>query len=323
MSLLFAVLATAAASIPLPADAPISIDYLAVDLARGQIWVPANNTGKTFVVDAAKGSIRTIDGFVTAEGKNGKRSGPTSASVGDGVVYVGNRGDSSICAYDAVSLAKKGCATVPSTPDGTVYVAPAHQVWVTTPREKSLQILDVTAADAPKLIGKIELEGEPEGYAVDEKRGLFFTNLEDKDRTLAIDVKSHRVISDWAAGCGEAGPRGLALDEERHFLFVACTDAVLSLDARTGKRLGRVETGKGVDNIDYLPARGLVYAAAGAAAQLTIAHVGKDGALTVEATVPLSKSTRVVVVTKDGDAFAADPAAGRLLHVRHPAKSPQ
>src|SRR5436309_1868475 len=110
--------------------------------------------------------------------------GPSSVTIGDGVAYVGNRGDSSICAFDRKSLEKKSCAQVPGVPDGTFWVATTKEVWVTTPRDKSIQVLD--ANGALKIAGKIDLEGEPEGYAVDPGKGLVYTNLEDKDRTLVI-----------------------------------------------------------------------------------------------------------------------------------------
>jgi len=42
------------------------------------------------------------------------------------------------------------------------------------------------------------------------------------------------VKSTWNPGCGEEGPRGLALDSARQFLFVACTDGVRVLDAAHG-----------------------------------------------------------------------------------------
>ena len=40
-------------------------------------------------------------------------------------------------------------------------------------------------------------QGEPEGFAVDDARGLFYTNLEDKDRTLAIDLKTRQITKTW------------------------------------------------------------------------------------------------------------------------------
>jgi len=136
------------------------LDYLAIDRARGRVWVPAGGTGSVAVIDAKTGSLKPVEGFKTQEiERNGtKRSvGPSSASVGDGVVYVGNRGDTSVCAVDAASLAKLGCVTLPGSPDGVVYVAKTKEVWVTTPRTQSIVVLDASNAKAPKIAGSFKL----------------------------------------------------------------------------------------------------------------------------------------------------------------------
>ncbi|HUJ29311.1 MAG TPA: hypothetical protein VLW85_25000 [Myxococcales bacterium] len=304
--IVLSLLLAAPTPLPLPAAAPVIMDYLAADGAR--VWVPAGNTGKVFVLDGGK--FATIGGFPTREGRGGRLMGPSSVTVGGGHAYVGNRGDSSICAIDGRSLEKKGCVTLSSSPDGTFYVAATKEVWVTTPRDESLQILDVKDPAAPKLSGSIKLPGEPEGYAVDVEKGLVFTNLEDKNRTLAIDAKSRKVTSTWEPGCSEKGPRGLAVDPGRGLLFVACTDGVVSLDEKSGARKGRIDTGAGVDNIDYVGQR--VYASAGQAEKLTVAEVAADGSFKPVATEPVGKGSRVVVATSDGTAYAADSGGGQL-----------
>src|SRR5262249_20902523 len=48
-------------------------------------------------------------------------------------------------------------------------------------------------------------------------RGLFFTNLEERGETVAIDVRRKKIVSRWRSGCPE--PHGVALDEARRFLF--------------------------------------------------------------------------------------------------------
>ena len=42
--------------------------------------------------------------------------GASAAFAGNKVVYIGNRGDQSVCAYDAISFAKVACGTLDSTP---------------------------------------------------------------------------------------------------------------------------------------------------------------------------------------------------------------
>ena len=43
---------------------------------------------------------------------------PACDTIGKNVAFVGNRGDSTVCAFDAGTLAKRGCVTLDSMPDG-------------------------------------------------------------------------------------------------------------------------------------------------------------------------------------------------------------
>lgn len=114
----------------------------------------------------------------------------------------------------------------------------------------------------------------------------------------------------------------LALDAERKFLMVACTERVRVLDAeRDGKPLGQITVGEGLDNIDYVAARHELYAAAARAAALTIAHLDPSGALTLQASVPTAAGARNAVATDEGIAYVADSADGKLLVVA-PAANP-
>ena len=177
--------AFAVRSIALPGAPPggVGMDYLAYDRARHRVWVPAGNTGSVDVVDGVDGRVSRVEGFATAElERNGtKRTvGPSSATVGDGVVYVGNRGDSSVCAVGAESLRVGPCVELESMPDGLAYVAATKEVWATTPRAHSIAVIDAAAGGALTRKAEIPLDGQPEGFAVDDLRGVFFTNLEDK-----------------------------------------------------------------------------------------------------------------------------------------------
>lgn len=305
--------APAAATTPLalPAGGSVSMDYLAAD--GHLVWVPAGNTGKVYVLDTATRQFRAVEGFATKKGRNDRLMGPSSVSAGKGYAYVGNRGDNSVCAVDAKTLEKKGCVTLPGMPDGTVYIGTTDEVWVTTPHEDAFQILDVKDGAAPKLAGKLDLKGGIEGYAVDMAKGVLYTNLEDGNKTLAIDVKSRKVTQTWATGCGEKGPRGLSLDPGRHLLVVACAvDGLVVLDTRDGKQKGHADAGEGVDNIDYDAKTKLVYAAAGRSERLTIAKLQDDGKLATATTARLPRGARVVVVDAAGTAFAADSEGGKL-----------
>ena len=51
-----------------------------------------------------------------------------------------------------------------------------------------------------------------QGYSVAAKHGRFYTNLEDKDRTVAVDLKTHEIVATWNPACGGGGRHGLGLD---------------------------------------------------------------------------------------------------------------
>jgi len=291
----------------------ITMDYIAYDPATDYVWVPAINLGVVYVVNTSNDSVREISGFATNEVEfNGRKraQGPSGVSVGDGVVYIGDRADSSICAIDAKTLARKTCGHIDSTPDGVVYVAPTKEVWVTAPRDNSLRILDSQSLTQKE---KLTFEGRPEGYAVDVKAGRFYMNYEDKDLTTAIDLKTHNTVEKWPAGCGEDGPHGIAVDEKSSFLFVACsTRAEVVNAAYNGAKLSSTDTGDGVNDLAYSPATHTLYVGAAKAARLTIARVDAAGKLTLVAQVPTREGARNGVVTKTGRVYLAHARPGEL-----------
>jgi DNA-binding beta-propeller fold protein YncE len=313
------------------ATGAVALDYFAYDRATGKLWVPASNTGSVDVIDEKTDAVSQITGFPTGEiERRGKKItvGPTAASIGNGVVYIGNRGNATLCVIDAKTFTHGECVPASPdggvTPDGVVYVAATRELWITTrpmpggdpAAAKSLEVFDASDPQRLKWKSKIPLDGLAEGYAVDNDQGLFYANIEDMGKTVAIDVRSHKVVAEWNPGSADL--QGLAPDIARRFLFVACGDHVVSIDAgHGGKVLDSITTGPGLDNIDYSPDRKLLYAAASQAPSLTIAEVDDQGKFHLKATVPTVKGARGVVAGKGETAYLIDPVEGRILKLIH------
>src|SRR6266446_6161417 len=170
------------------ANGAVALDYFAYDPATGKVWVPASNLGSVVVIDEKTDAVSQVAGFKTGEIERRGRKvtlGPTAASIGDGVVYVGNRGDATLCWIDKSSLNRGECVSASSdhsiTPDGVLYVAATKEVWITTrpvsssnaEAAKALQVFDASDPRHLKWKTKIPLDGLGEGYAVDNGRGLF------------------------------------------------------------------------------------------------------------------------------------------------------
>lgn len=299
------------------ATAPASLDLIAIEREKGRVWVPVGNTGSVDVFDIAKGSFTRVDGFKTVERerKGQKRTiGPSAASIGEGVVYIGNRASSEVCAVDAMTLKLGACLKVPGSVDIVAYVASAKEVWVTTPHEKALVVLDASKPAQLKAKTIVKVEGEPEGAAVDDAHGVFYTNLEDKDRTLAIDIKTHAVKSTWKPSCGEDGPKGMAVDGAHALLFIACPEHVQVLDtSHDGAPLAKLDTGDGVDDISWLDAKRLLFVGAAKAAKLTVLHADEKGQLRVFATATTAEGARNAVADAAGNAYLTDAKGAGLI----------
>ena len=299
----------------LPGAGPdgIAMDYLGYDPVTNTVWVPAGNTGAVDVVDASTKKVTQLSGFPAGEMGSGNRKrvvGPSSVTFGKGTVYIGDRFDSSVSAWDARTHKAGASVKLDSMPDGLAYVGSTNEVWVTTPRDKTIRILD-----GATLVQKAKLtfDGNPEGFAVDLSRGRFYTNMEDKDLTLAIDLKSHETVATWKPACGEDGPHGLKLDEKKGYLLVACSEKTEVLDAGgSGAVLSTIDTGDGVDDLDFAPSTRMVYVGAAKAGELTAARLDESGKLSLVAKVPTHVGARNGVVSKDGTVFLGHSGSGKM-----------
>jgi hypothetical protein len=90
------------------ANGVVPLDYFAYERRHARVWLPASNLGVVALIDTATDKITTLGGFRTGEvellGKK-RLLGPTSVTIGEGVVYIGNRGDSSICVVMRTAIA--------------------------------------------------------------------------------------------------------------------------------------------------------------------------------------------------------------------------
>jgi hypothetical protein len=306
-------------SLPGATATGITMNFLAYDAYRHRIWVPAGNTASVDVVDSTDAKVTRIGGFTTAETeRNGKKRvvGPSSATVGDRYVYIGNRGDSSVCGIEAASLSKGACIKLDSTPEALVYIRTMKEVWATTPRIDSIAVIDAPYGGHLRMKSEIRLDGVPEGIAVDDWRGIVYTSLGDKDRTLILDSKRKEVVRSWPASCGEGGPKGLAVDSSLNLLLLACSDRVKVLDAaHDGKEISAIDVGEGIDDIEYQKFRRELYVSTANAAKLIVEGLDSTGSLKMKSETPTAPGVRNAVVTDEGVAYLTNSPEGGLFVV--------
>ena len=204
-------------------------------------------------------------------------------------------------------------------PDYVRWVEPTSEVWVTEPNQKQIEYFKLSKGAAPFLVqvGKIDVPDGPESLVVDATRSRAYTHTW-HDRTVAIDLKTHKEVARWPNGC--EGLRGIALDEPRAFLFVGCDEGkAATLDvAHAGKVVATVETGgKGVDIIAYSPRLAHLYVPGGDSATMAILSVDAKGGLKPLSTVTTAPEAHCVAADNLGNSYVCgaekrtDPHPGR------------
>lgn len=301
-------------SIPIPGgEAGIGFDDLRFSTALGRLLVPAGRTGSVVLVQPGEWRVTQIGGFSAQKDFGGGYDvGVTSADEGRGFLFATDRSALRLVVVDPADGRVVASTKLAGGPDYVRYVEPTGEVWVTQPDQERIEIFRLEG-NPPKPVHDafLAVDGGPESLVIDSQRGRAYTHLW-KGRTVAINVKNRGILAKWPNGC--EGSRGIALDEERDFLFVGCAEGRgVTLDAKTGKILGKVDTGDGIDLVGYSPRLEHLYLAAGKSGTLGIAAVSPTGSLSLLAEVPTVKGGHCVAADAAGNAYVCDPKAGRIL----------
>src|SRR5262249_11937302 len=191
------------------------------DAASGRLLIPAGRTGNVDLIDPQTRAVTPIGGFTKVAKYNaGHGQSVTSVDAGEGLLFATDRSAQRLAVIDPKAKKIVGEAPLASGPDYVRYVGATHEIWVTQPGKSRIEGFSL-AKTTPTHSTFIEVPGGPESLAIDEKRGRAFTHLW-KEKTVAIDLRSHKLAATWTAGCGD--PRGIWMDGTRGFLLVGCED---------------------------------------------------------------------------------------------------
>jgi DNA-binding beta-propeller fold protein YncE len=153
--------------------------------------------------------------------------------------------------------------------------------------------LTLVDAKAHKVVGTIDIGGDLEEVAVDGT-GKAYVNVENKGEIAVVDIAARKVLAHWAMEGCEA-PSGLAYDAADKLLLAACDAAMAVVDAKTGKVVQTVATGKGADGIAFDPKQKLAFVPAGRAGTLSVISMAGGKASVVD-TVPTQVSARTITL---------------------------
>ncbi|MFN7972433.1 MAG: hypothetical protein U0166_08800 [Acidobacteriota bacterium] len=300
-------------------DAGIGFDDLQYAASVPAILAPGGRTGFLVLIDPRTKALSPVEGFSSeAKFSGGHGQGTTSAVEGDGLVFASDRGSKVIKAVDPKAKKIVSSAPLSGTPDYVRFVARRHEIWVTEPGKKQVEILRVDPdTHAMQGVGKVAFPDGPESLVIDGERGRAYTHSW-QGETYAVDVEARKVVATWKNGC--EGSRGAAIDIERGMLFVGCAEGRQAvIDVTSGRLIGSAQAGSDVDSIAYNPVLRHLYVPGGGSADLSILAVSGDGDLSLLGKVPTGPDAHTAAIDPaTNDVYVGSPEHGQVLVLRDP-----
>lgn len=204
-----------------------------------------------------------------------------------------------VVVFDPHTLKVTGTIAVGTRPDGVVYDPKTHRVFTFNAGSNNATAIDVASGTVD---GTVPLGGKPE-FAVADGAGHIYDNIEDKSEIAVIDAKTMEVTARWPLAPCES-PSGIALDKVHARLFVACENEMMAVvDAKSGKVVATVPTGKGADGAAYDPATRTVFIPNGEG-KLSVIHQDTPDKYRLVENAPTQFGARTIEI---------DPAAHRVF----------
>lgn len=258
-------------------------DYVAIDSASRRAYVSHGSSVEVVDIDSGK-----VVGLM-----------PDTPGVhGIAVDYAGGRGFisdgrvSTMTIFDLKTLARiRDVKTTGDNPDAIMFDAGSQHVFTFNGRGKNATVFNTRG----NVVATIDLGGKPE-FGVSDGEGHVFVNIEDTSELAMIDTKKNVVAKRWKLASCES-PSGLAIDRNHHRLFTVCENEIMAVvDAKSGKVVATVPTGKGTDAAAFDEANQLAFASNGQSGTLTVVHESSPDKYEVVTNVATQRSARTMAL---------------------------
>jgi DNA-binding beta-propeller fold protein YncE len=213
--------------VQLPFNMPVSFDDFIYDSHLHRVIIPAGKTGQVALIDPTNFQVQLIPGFSQKVDSADPVVGTSAVAVAGGFLFGLDQATHTIKTIDLGTDNVVGSIPLQAAPEYIRYISATGELWVTEKKINQIEVFSVSEDNPPTLqsTGKISVPNGPESLIIDDARGLAFTNRPNQSLTDVIQVMTHSVIAQWGNGCSSA--RGMAIDENEGYLFVACEEGKL------------------------------------------------------------------------------------------------
>lgn len=257
-------------------------DYLEVDPATHRVFI--SRATHVIVFDPAQEKI--VGDIPDTQGVHG-------IALADefNLGYTTNGRTSNSTKFDLTTLKVLGQVPADKDADGVIYDPFSKRVFTFNGDANTSTAIDAATGT---VAGKIALGGGPE-FAASDGKGKIFVNLEDKSALVKFDAKTLKVENTWPLAPCES-PSGLAIDAANEILVVGCHNKLMTfVDGNSGKVIGTVPIGQGVDANRFDPATGYAFASCGDGT-ITIAHEDSPTKFSLVETLTTQKGARTMAI---------------------------
>ncbi len=257
-------------------------DYLTVDSAARRLYISRGT--HVMVVDIETDKL--VGDIPDTPGVHGITFAP---ELNRGFISNGQANTATI--FDLKTLKVLGQVKTGTNPDAILYDPASKKVFTFNGRSH-----DATAFDAAtgEVASTIPLGGKPE-FAAANGTGKVYVNIEDTSEVVEIDSRKLAAVRRFSLKPGEE-PSGMGMDVAHHRLFSGCHNKMMTvLDTESGKLLGTVPIGEGVDGNGFDPVTELAFSSNGEGT-LTVVRESSPGKFEVAETVSTQRGARTMAI---------------------------
>lgn len=239
-------------------DLPGNPGFNQVAIANGQVVItrPEINTVEIFspVKRRVVARISQVDN-------------PRGVAVDDAAkrVYIALADSKRIAVVNSANWQVQQLIPLKSTPEKLLWVPERQTLFVSSVRDRSLGVIDLRLGAET---ANVELNALPQDMLYDPSRRKLLVSLQDVNQIAMLDQSNQIDSRRFRLTASE--PTGLALDANRHRLYVAVRYAVLVLNADTGSEISRIPAPGGTNSLSLAAEDNLLFAASGDGSVLAI-----------------------------------------------------
>jgi DNA-binding beta-propeller fold protein YncE len=293
-------------SIPLP-HLTGGTNHLAADARHGRFFVTSPGEKKVVVVDLNIGKELKVLTNVPA----------AAAAFLPDLNQLCLSGNSGVSFFDAGSLALIGTLDLGTSVDELHYEAKQQRLYVGLMDSKQPGIGVIDAAKR-KLLAKLKLPSKPQGFVVENNGPHVYANTPGTNEVTVLDRDRFSTVGAWKLSDAQLN-YPIALDEDKHRLFVGCRRParLLVLDTTSGKVVSEADTGGDADDMSFDPTVGQIYLACGDGVITVVQQINADRYQRL-ANVPTADGARNSLFVPDLKAFyvAMPHRAGQSAELR-------